>query len=313
MKNVVIILIGLALFSCKKEDPLQAHLTTYTTTEGLFNNYVNNIVIDPQGDLLVGSGSGFTANGFYEGGLSKFDGKNWVTYHKKDGLAMDWILSMAIDGRGICWIGTNGGGVSKFDGTNWTTFTRADGLSGNEVWSIAIDEQGNKWFGTSAGLTKFDDENWKTYGTGQVMAIVIDSEGNKWLGTGSVGLWKLDEAEKLSRYIITGKEYNGFVVEIAIDNQGNKWCSNSVGVSKFDGTNWTTYTTEDGLASDEVNCIIADKQGNIWVGTNKGISKFDGMAWTNYLPKLYVQTIVFDTLGNKWLGTQGDGVIEWKD
>ena len=41
---------------------------------------------------------------------------------------------------------------------------------------------------------------------------------------------------------------NGFannnVAGIAIDAQGNKWfATNGGGVSKFDGTNWTTFNT----------------------------------------------------------------------
>ncbi len=39
------------------------------------------------------------------------------------------------------------------------------------------------------------------------------------------------------------------------------------GVSKFDGTNWTTYTTTDGLAFNFVNAIAIDAQGNKWFGT----------------------------------------------
>ncbi|HAH23660.1 MAG TPA: hypothetical protein DCL77_07875, partial [Prolixibacteraceae bacterium] len=78
MKIIVIAFIGLALFSCKKEDPLNAKLTTYTTREGLFNNYVNNIVIDPQGNPIVGCGSYSKEKQLYEGGISKFDGTNWT-------------------------------------------------------------------------------------------------------------------------------------------------------------------------------------------------------------------------------------------
>lgn len=311
-KIAVLLWFLLVLFSCKKEDEWPANMTNYTTKDGLFNNYVNNIVIDPQGNVLVGCGSAFTVDGHYEGGLSKFDGRKWVTYRTSDGLANDCILSMAMDRQGACWIGTNGGGVSKFDGTHWTTYTPADGLSNNGIWSIAIDDHDNKWFGCMA-LNKFDNTHWKTYGTGQVRAILPDTLGNIWLGTEEAGLWKLDEAEKLSKTIITGKEYNGFIKAIAIDSQGNKWCSNGVGVSKFDGSGWTTYTTREGLASNEVICIKADPGGNIWVGTANGLSQFDGQRWSNYLAGKIVQTIAIDAAGNKWIGTMGNGVIEWKN
>lgn len=312
IKVVLIALIGLTLFSCQKEDQLPANMINYTTKDGLFNNYVNNIAVDGHGNVLVGCGSAFTEDEHYEGGLSKFDGENWVTYHQEDGVVNDWILSMTMDKQGICWIGTNRGGVSKFDGTHWTSFAQADHLSSSDIWSIAIDEQGNKWFGSSA-LNKFDGEHWETYTTGQVAAIMPDKQGNIWLGTGSTGLWKLDQAEKLNHYVIPGKEYNGYIKTIAIDSQGNKWCSNGVGVSKFDGTDWTTYTTREGLPANEVSCIVADQQGNIWVGTTNGLSKFDGLHWINYLSGKHVHAMTFDAMGHQWIGTMGNGVFYWKN
>ena len=45
------------------------------------------------------------------------------------------------------------------------------------------------------------------------------------------------------------------------------------GVSKFDGTTWTTYTTADGLVDNNVTAIAIDAQGNKWFGTYNGVSK----------------------------------------
>src|SRR5690606_34754972 len=81
--------------------------------------------------------------------------------------------------------------------------------------------------------------------------------------------------------------YNGynFVRSIAIDSDGNKWFGTTIGVSKFDGTNWTLYNvsnTSGGLADNTVYAIAIDSAGNKWFGTNKGVSKFDGTNWTVY-------------------------------
>ena len=54
------------------------------------------------------------------------------------------------------------------------------------------------------------------------------------------------------------------------------------GVSEFNGTTWTNYTAEDGLADNGVNSIAIDAQGNKWFGTSAGVSKFDGTTWTTY-------------------------------
>ena len=65
------------------------------------------------------------------------------------------------------------------------------------------------------------------------------------------------------------------VSAIAIDSTGNKWLGTigGGGVSKFDGTTWTTYTTANGLASNTVRAIATDSAGNKWFSTDAGVSK----------------------------------------
>lgn len=313
IKVVFIALIGLTLFSCEKEEQLPGNMIKYTTKDGLFNNTVHSIVIDGQGNPLVSCGLA-TSYYKYEAGLCHFDGNKWVTYQEKDGWAKNWILSMAMDQQGTCWIGTHEGGVIKFDGSHFTTVTDADGLIEDGVLSIAIDQQGNPWFGTYRALVYLESEHWKTYRTKQVLSILPDTLGNIWFGTAEAGLWKLDKEENLSHYIIKGRENDGFVKDIAIDARGNKWCcTNGVGVSQFDGTKWINYTTDDGLPSIGVSCVAADQQGNIWVGTDNGIARFDGTAWTSYLAGYHVLSIACDAMGNKWIGTYGKGLIKLKN
>jgi len=103
------------------------------------------------------------------------------------------------------------------------------------------------------------------------------------------------------------------VMSITIDEEGNKWFGTITGVSKFDGTTWTNYTTKDGLGSYDdllvyVRAIAIDKEGNKWFGTDMGVSKFDGTTWTNYtiqdgLISGQVRAIAIDKEGNKWFGT----------
>ena len=66
------------------------------------------------------------------------------------------------------------------------------------------------------------------------------------------------------------------ITSIAIDNEGNKWLGTPEGVSKFDGTSWTTYNTADGLADNFVQSIAIDSQANKWFGKENGISKLSG-------------------------------------
>ncbi|MCI0363835.1 MAG: hypothetical protein L0219_08135 [Phycisphaerales bacterium] len=42
------------------------------------------------------------------------------------------------------------------------------------------------------------------------------------------------------------------------------------------------YTTADGLAGDEVRCVMQDSRGFLWLGTTMGVSRFDGRVFVNY-------------------------------
>jgi len=112
------------------------------------------------------------------------------------------------------------------------------------------------------------------------------------------------------------------VTAIAFDAQGSKWFVNnfcdggwfmsdtSNYISKFDGTTWTHYTTND-LFCNWIYTIAIDAQGNKWIGTEiAGVLKFDGTTWTTYttangLVNNNVRAIAIDAQGNKWFGTIG--------
>lgn len=123
-------------------------------------------------------------------------------------------------------------------------------------------------------------------------------------------------------YTTTNSGLGGnYVRSIAMDGSGNKWFAtgNTSGVSKFDGTNWTTYTTADGLASNSVTSIGIDDSSNKWFGTEGGgISKFDGASWTKYtsanvangsLGSDYIAAVSVAHAGNKYfaLGNSTSG------
>jgi ligand-binding sensor domain-containing protein len=77
-------------------------------------------------------------------------------------------------------------------------------------------------------------------------------------------------------------------------------------VSRYDGTSWQTFTTNDGLADNDVKCTLQDRDGNLWFGTRAGLSRYDGASWqtfTNYdLAALAFCSILQDTDGNLWYG-----------
>ncbi|MES2284880.1 MAG: two-component regulator propeller domain-containing protein [Bacteroidota bacterium] len=82
-------------------------------------------------------------------------------------------------------------------------------------------------------------------------------------------------------------------------------------------SNFTNYTTDQGLALDAISCALMDKFGNLWFGTpGGGVSRYDGKSFTNFtttqgLVNNAVKSIIEDKMGNLWFGTLGGGVSRY--
>ena len=290
--------------------------TVYNTSNsGLPDNWINVIAIDDSGNKWIGTQGK---------GLVKFDGTRWTVYNEANsGLPDNYVWSLAIDDSGNKWIGTTYG-VAKFDGVRWISYNTSNSrLPNNKIRAIAIDDSGNKWIGTDGGgLAKFDGTNWTIYNTSNsslpnniVRAIAIDDSGKKWIGTDGGGLAKFDSTWTIYNTSNNSTLPSNNVYAVIVDSQGNKWVGTSKGLVKFDGVNWSEYSTT--LPSDNVRAITADGEGNKWIGTDKGLVKFDGVNWTIYnttnsgLPSNDVRAIIIDRDGAKWIGTYGGGVAKF--
>ncbi len=87
---------------------------------------------------------------------------------------------------------------------------------------------------------------------------------------------------------------------------------------------WTTYTTMDGLPSNNCYSVAIDRSGNSWVGSRAAvgsyyISKYDGVSWTSFgfgdgvRGSGKVWALYFDSYNNLWAGTDGIGVLRTTD
>jgi len=158
------------------------------------------------------------------------------------------------------------------------------------------------------------DNVWTTYTNANYINSMAFEDGKLWLGTEG-GLLMIDPiSETYIKYTTsTSGLTSNLIHAIAIDSKGNKWLGTNTGVLKFDGTSWTTYTTDDGLLCDNVIDIAIDGDDKIWFATydarcTSGVSVFDGSTWTSYttddgLAHEWVDCIYADSGGDIWLGT----------
>ena len=289
------------------------------STEGLAKGTVFDMTFDKDGMLWVATGNG----------VSKFDGENWHTLTRGDGLIDAVANSIAVDMDGIVWIGTDNG-VSRFDGDSWQTYTTADGLAGNNVRTIAISRDGTVWVGAreyqdsfgfhSGGITSFDGDTWRTYTkddglkSNNIYALLFNKQDKLWAGT-AAGLFSFNGQFWQPALDKDWHEYFGDigVRVLAEAPDGAIWFrTETLKIVRYDGVNWDISFTYDASYILHPITICVDKNFHTWIGGwehNEGsgqvLTMYDGTKWVVYenLPFRHVFKIIETQDGYIWLGT----------
>lgn len=262
-----------------------------------------------------------------EGGVAKYliDGTKLANYTRADGLAGNYINSIAIDSQDNKWFSTSFGGnypssdttgVSKFDGVLWTnyyTVNNGSSLDGNN--SIAVDTNGNVWVGGN-GLSKFDGTSWTNYNTGNsgipstgVFSVTLDRKGNLWmLGQIRNQLIKYDGTNWTNMTIDSSSGIWGIISSMAFDKQNNLWLvigydgpGSYNGILKFDGSAWSVYGPSNYGFNEVPTSVAIDSQNNKWFAADD-LLEFNDTVWTVYSGG-GGGNICIDQADNKWLGS----------
>jgi ligand-binding sensor domain-containing protein len=137
-----------------------ATFTHFTKKDGLSSNNVCSIVEDNEGNIWFSSITSDFPKEIKEGGVSRFDGKNFTQFHDVKGLTNNDIYTVYKEKSGNVWVCPVGVGAYRFDGKKFDFFKEVDK---NEdlikyfgVQSILEDSKGTLWFGFSGGLFRFN-------------------------------------------------------------------------------------------------------------------------------------------------------------
>ncbi|MBU1626543.1 hypothetical protein KKB18_04165 [bacterium] len=255
------------------------------------------------------------------GGISSFDGQNWITQFK-----YDWnigeIKDFKFNSKGEIWV-AYGRNLKLFFNDSWELIDVPIGEV-NTINSILLDQSDNLWVTTAKeGVFYFDGEKWKNYiasetdKNGPISTRVedgtYDNDGNLWF-VGYLGVSKYDW-DKWTWYTKdNGLIYDLEVWAVLYDSDGFIWFGTDDGLSCFDGVDkWKNFTTDDGLVSNSIYKIFQDSKGNLWFGTGSGVSKYDGEKFTSYtiqdgLYDNYINDITEDKNGNIWFATNYVGI-----
>ena len=129
-------------------------------------------------------------------------------------------------------------------------------------------------------------------------------------------LWNFDQPRKPE----AGPKA-GAVRALHRGSDGLLWVGSDGGLSCFDGTTWTNYSSKDGLADGAVTALHQARDGNLWLGGDgNGVTRVtfgtpdqeseSSIGFTTYstrdgLPDGRVRGIAEDADGHLWFATQG--------
>jgi ligand-binding sensor domain-containing protein/serine phosphatase RsbU (regulator of sigma subunit) len=294
-----------------------SYMQNYNTAQGLAVSSIASGYTDKAGNLWFGT---------LGGGVSRYNGKRFVTFTTAQGLSNNVPLSICEDKDGNMWFGTLGGGISKYDGTRFTNYSSRDGLANDFVWNICQDNEGNMWFATyGGGASCFNGTSFRNYTVKDglcsdfLWSITKDKNGHLWFGSENGGISCFD-GKSFRNYKKEDGLIDNFIRTVYADTKGNIWCGGKHGLSVFDGKDFTNYTTAQGLPNNDIWCIHEDKQNTVWLGSfGGGASRFDPTSPSRFITigkdqgmlNSNVRCVIGDHAGNLWFGTMGGGIFRY--
>jgi len=320
-------------------------LSTWTTEQGLPQNFVTSLAQTSDGFLWVG-----TMNG-----LVRFDGLHFRGF-SQDGPPelQGFIGALLNDGGDGLWVVTSSGLLhyehqrfvpilfeqqSRFrinalarshEGDLWLYIegklehTRADKLvaeplpdSVHRVGDMAEASDGSLWIADRANVVRTRGRVVVAqYKLPECHLVYADRFGDVWAGDGH-HLFRFDG----TRFAQVKNPGLGNFVSITIDSHHRLWMASGGlhGLSRRSGDLVETLTEDDGLASNDVRSILEDRSGDVWLGTIAGLQRLHQGVFTSYsvIDKLagnrsQVESIFEQNDGSIWAGTLEGGVVRWK-
>jgi signal transduction histidine kinase/ligand-binding sensor domain-containing protein/CheY-like chemotaxis protein len=158
---------------------------------------------------------------------------------------------------------------------------------GRFAWKVIEDRQGTIWVTNRSALWSWREGQWREHKrregllTDNPYVMALAGDGSIWMRHRyDSGVDRLEvSGDRIVRAtaIVPGdpKSANETMFH-GFDAFGNFWRGTTNGVAVLHGSNWTTFTTEDGLVSNDCDgeAFWADTDGGVWLGTSGGLAHY---------------------------------------
>jgi signal transduction histidine kinase/CheY-like chemotaxis protein/ligand-binding sensor domain-containing protein len=239
----------------------------YTPVDGLLEK-PNRVISTRNGEVwAAGQHDGRAAT-------ARFAGNTW-TLHKHYLLAKNIDWRSALESKdGSLWFGAavgrvagegQRGGLLRFhQEEGWTHYTPPE--APQYTYAIGETSDGVMWFG-GGGLKRFDGSTWSIITEPKalvswVQALLGTKAGNLWVGTRTYGLLFYDGQEWTAHGVADGL-VNNVIKGIEVSMDGTAWVKTDKGMSRYDGSTWTTQALPAGFDDRHVD-LRQSSDGALW-------------------------------------------------
>ena len=304
----------------------ETSLVNYARADGLAWDDVWAGAAGPDGSVWCATMvMGYSRRSDTPGGVSRFDGTNFVTYRQADGLAGNRSGALRFGPDGKLWIATLGGGISVFGQDHqFKTLTLPGGFDANFVYNVDFAPDGSAWCGTQDGVFRYDGASFDHFTMANGLpdsrgSVLVDRKGGVWRLSNLSGGASYLSPEALKpggtrSFVNFGPNEGllGYVMATSGRHEtsgGAFWVGTSSGVFAFDGGRFSPLPRpKDGLSDQTTRAIYEDFRGRRWFGTQAGVSCDDGQISSvidtrDGLAGDVVRSIVEDAQGRLWFGT----------
>lgn len=267
-------------------------------------------------------------------GVYSFDTRNTKISHLADTedsmdihLNGNGVYSLLKDSYGNLWVGSYTGGITILMFLSWPAMHiihdkgNTNSISDNNVNSIAENSDGKIWFATDAGIS-IEDPSTNSWRHLAIKSVIVSlqrlDDGRIAAGTYGDGIYTFDSSGRVLKHINreNANLSSNYIFSIQQDADGDIWAASlDGGIMRFDrdfnykktypiSVSFNVTITPDG----KVAAATADGYYVIDPKTEH-IEHFAGIAeQANSNTSVYIISMLFNSDGNVWLGTEGGGI-----
>ncbi len=226
------------------------------------------------------------------------------------------VISLARTADGDIWMGTRDQGLARWRAGKVSAIT--EGLPNLKINCLLPVAPGELWIGTDSGIVRWDGAKISKTGLPpalehvQALAMIRDKDANIWAGTGADGLLRIN-----ARGVSALKAMEGEAITAVFeDREGNLWTGSVNGIERIRDSVFATYSSAEGLPSENNGPIYTDGQNRTWFAPVSGglYSLRDGKVTHVSIAGLD-KDVVYSIAGNAsggddelWIGRQRGGV-----